>query len=50
LDDIQKLEKTEIQVNSQVIYDERFFIYLLLGVSLVLAAEVLRRISLKDVL
>ncbi len=49
LDDIQKLEKTEIKVNQQIIYDEQYYSYLLLGVSLLLAAELLRRLLLKDV-
>lgn len=49
LDDIQKLEKTEIKVNHQVVYDERYYSYLLIGVALLLAVEVLRRLLLKDV-
>lgn len=49
LDDIQKLEKTEIKVNHQVVYDERYYTYLLIGVALIFASEVLRRLLLKDV-
>jgi len=49
LDDIQKLEKTEIKVNQQVVYDERYYSYLFIGVSLLFAVEVLRRLLLKDV-
>ncbi len=49
LDDIQKLEKTEIKVNQQVVYDEKYYSYLLIGVALLLAVEVLRRLLLKDV-
>ncbi len=49
LDDIQKLEKTEIKVNHQIIYDEQYYSYLLMGVSLLLAAELLRRLLLKDI-
>ena len=49
LDDIQKLEKTEIKVNHQVVYDEMFYTYLLIGVGLIFGVEVLRRLLLKDV-
>lgn len=49
LDDIQKLEKTEIKVNQQVVYDERYYSYLFIGVALLFAVEVLRRLLLKDV-
>jgi Ca-activated chloride channel family protein len=50
LNDIQNLEKTEIKVNHQIVYDERYYHYLLLGVSLLVLVEFLRRILLKDVL
>lgn len=49
LDDIQKLEKTEIKVNHQIVYDEQYYHYLLLGVMLLAIVEVLRRLLLKDV-
>lgn len=49
LDDIQKLEKTEIKVNNQIIYDEKYYEYLVIGVALMFLVEVLRRILLKDV-
>lgn len=49
LDDIQKLEKTEIKVNHQVVYDEKYYSYLLIGVALLFAVEVLRRLLMKDV-
>jgi Ca-activated chloride channel family protein len=49
LDDIQKLEKTEIKVNHQIVYDEKFYTYLLMGVAILFAVEVLRRLLLKDV-
>jgi Ca-activated chloride channel family protein len=49
LDDIQKLEKTEIKVNHQIVYDEKFYSYLLVGVAILFAVEVLRRLFLKDV-
>lgn len=49
LDDIQKLEKTEIKVNHQIVYDEKYYSFLLIGVCLFLAVEALRRLLLKDV-
>lgn len=49
LSDIQKLEKTEIKVNHQVVYDEQYYNYLLIGVSLLVLVEILRRLLLKDV-
>lgn len=49
LDDIQKLEKTEIKVNHQIVYDEKFYTYLLIGVAILFGVEILRRILLKDV-
>ncbi|MFP5385484.1 MAG: VWA domain-containing protein [Bacteriovoracia bacterium] len=49
LDDIQKLEKTEIKVNHQVVYDEMYYSYLLLGVTLLFGVEVIRRLLLKDI-
>ena len=49
LTDIQKLEKTEIKVNHQIVYDEQFYYYLLLGVAILFGVEVLRRLLLKDV-
>jgi Ca-activated chloride channel homolog len=50
LDDIQKLEKTEIKVNHQIVYDEKYYSFLILGVALIFAVEVLRRLLLKDVI
>lgn len=49
LDDIQKLEKTEIKVNHQIVYDEKYYSYLIIGVSLIFLIEVLRRLLMKDV-
>lgn len=49
LDDIQKLEKTEIKVNHQIVYDEQYYNYLIIGVALLFAVEVLRRLLLRDV-
>lgn len=49
LDDIQKLEKTEIKVNHKIVYDEQFYSFLLLGVCLIFGVEFLRRLLLRDV-
>lgn len=49
LSDIQNLEKTEIKVNHQIVYDEMYYKYLVIGVMLIFLVEVLRRVLLKDV-
>ncbi len=48
--EIQKLEKTKIKSQSQVIYDELFFIYLLWGVLILGGTEFVRRFGLREVL
>lgn len=50
LRDIQKLEKTEIKVNHKIVYDEQFYNFLLIGVSLLALAEFLRRLLIRDVI
>lgn len=49
MDDIQKLEKTEIKVNHQIVYDEKYYYYLAIGVALIFIAEILRRILMRDI-
>ncbi|MGE3609381.1 MAG: VWA domain-containing protein [Bacteriovoracaceae bacterium] len=49
MDDIQHLEKTKINVNHQIVYDELYYYYLAIGIGLIFLAEVLRRLLLKDV-
>jgi Ca-activated chloride channel family protein len=49
LDDIQRLEKTEIKVNHKIVYDEQYYSYLLIGVALLFLVELMRRLLLKDV-
>jgi Ca-activated chloride channel family protein len=49
LEDIQKLEKTKIKINNQIIYDEQFYFYLVLGVVLIFSVEVFRRMLLRDI-
>lgn len=49
LDDIQQLEKTKIKSQSQIIYDELFFPYLLWGICLFMFAELSRKFGLKEV-
>ena len=50
LEEIQKLEKTEIKSQNQIIYDELFFQYLLWGIILLVVGELTRRFALKEVL
>lgn len=47
--DINKLERTEIKVENQVVYDEHYHQYFALGLLLILSAEALRRALLKEV-
>lgn len=49
LDDIQKLEKTEIKVNHRIVYDEKFYEYLVIGVLLLFLVELFRKILLREV-
>jgi hypothetical protein len=49
LDDIQKLEKTEIKINQQIVYDEKYYYFLLVGVGLIFGVEFLRRLLLRDI-
>lgn len=49
LNDIQELEKTEIDNQSQIIYDELFFEFLLWGMLLFGAAEITRKIIIREV-
>lgn len=49
LGEIQDLEKTEIKSQNQVVYDEKFFGYLLWGAILLALSELLRRYVLREV-
>jgi Ca-activated chloride channel homolog len=49
LNDIQRLEKTEITVNQQVVYDEQYYGFLLIGISLIFGIETIRRVGLRDI-
>lgn len=49
LTDIQSLEKTKIKSQSQIVYDELFFPYLLWGICLFIFAELLRKFGLREV-
>lgn len=49
LNDIQNLEKTEIKVQNQIVYDEKYFPALLNGVGILLIVELLRRLLLREV-
>ena len=49
LTDINKLERTEIKVENQVIYDELYYRYFLWGFLLFVAAELMRRSVLREI-
>lgn len=49
LSDIEKLERTKIQANNQIVYDELYYQYLLWGAFFFLAGLVLRRFYLREV-
>jgi len=48
LSDINKLERTEIEQSGKIIYEELYFKYLLLGVLLLIGAELSRRLLLRE--
>jgi len=47
-DEIQTLEKTHIEVNHQIVYDEKYYSYLLIGFSLLCLSGLGRRLILRD--
>jgi len=49
LSDIQNLEKTKIETQGQVVYDELFFPYLLWGIFLFLGCELSRKFLIKEI-
>jgi Ca-activated chloride channel family protein len=49
LTDIQKLEKTKIKSQGQVVYDELFFPYLLWGILLFVLVEISRKIIIREI-
>lgn len=48
LSDINKLERTEIEQSGKIIYEELYFKYLLIGVLLLIGAELSRRLLLRE--
>lgn len=50
LKEIESMEKTKINVQNQIIYDELYLKYLLIGVFLLLLTEVFRKIILREVI
>jgi Ca-activated chloride channel family protein len=50
LSDIDKLEKTEIKVDNQVVYDEHYYRYYCIGFILLLMSEILRKALLREIL
>lgn len=49
LEEINKLERTQVEHSGRIIYQELYFKYLLIGISLLLGVEVSRRLFLKEV-
>ena len=49
-DEIQQLEKTEVNVSSRVVYQENYLFYLTIGVLLLMVSEMFRRMVLREVL
>ncbi len=48
LSEINKLERTEIEQSGKIIYEELYFKYLLIGVLLLIGAELSRRLLLRE--
>lgn len=48
LEEINKLEKTQIEQSGKIVYKELFFNYLLIGVILLFASEISRRMILRE--
>ena len=46
--EIQQLEKTEINVNSRIVYKENYLFYLAWGIFLLMVSEILRRVFLRE--
>lgn len=49
LDDIEKLERTEIESGSQVVFNELFYSYMLFGILMLFGVEAIRRTVLREV-
>lgn len=49
-DEIDDLEKTEIKVENQVIYEEHYYKYFVIGFALIALVELLKRLILRDIL
>lgn len=49
LTDIQKLEKTEIKSEGQIVYKELYYQYLLIGVFLFMFVEIIRKFLIREV-
>jgi Ca-activated chloride channel family protein len=50
LSDIEKLERTKIKNNNQVVYDELYFKYLFWGIIFLFGTELIRRFILREVI
>jgi Ca-activated chloride channel homolog len=50
LQDINRLERTEVEKSGKILYEELYFKYLVIGVCFLLLAEILRLVFLKEIL
>ena len=48
LDEINKMERTQIEHSGKIIYQELYFKYLLIGIGLLLFTELSRRLLLRE--
>jgi len=48
-EEINQLEKTEIKIDNQVVYEEHYYRYFVTGLTLLLLVEALRRLLLREV-
>ncbi len=49
LSEIQELEKTEIKSQGQIVYEEKFLYYFLIGLGLLFMAEIIRKFIIREV-
>jgi len=48
MSEISKLEKSEVDTRGKIIYDEKFWYYLLVGVTLLFGVELIRKLILRE--
>lgn len=50
LNEIQNLEKTDVNVSNIAVYDEQYYQYLFIGILLLVAVELVRKVVLREVI